>query len=130
MSGDLRCGHIGSSLTHHRNTYFLSPNPYSCPCEGQESQGRHEISALWQVTMVLPPYSSPLLFPLPSRKAISVINDNLQSHTFSCPFSNQIVAIVCQPPNSNLSYGQEKNRSMWLKYWLGAGFHVEHLALM
>lgn len=83
---------------------------------------------------LLSPYSSPLLFPLSSSKAISVINDNLQSHTFTCPFWEQIVTIFCQPPNNNLFHGQEKRQTHmvkisdrnWISHWV-VGFHVDYL---
>lgn len=75
---------------------------------------------------LLPPYSFPSLFLLPSSKAVSVINDNLQSHTFTCPFWNP----GCLLSMAIFFMVRRKDRPMWLKYWIESVYHIELLALM
>ena len=75
--------------------------------EGMRSQ--HCSKQPWVTASLFCPSS----LPLPSSKAISVINGNLESHIFAWPFWNQIVAIFHQPPNSNLFMVKRKDRPMW-----------------
>lgn len=134
MSGDVRFGHVRFPDTPQNYRHLISKS-LQLPTWGSRAWGK-----AWHLSTVarnhgLLLYSSPLLFPLPSSKARTVINDNLQIHASTCPFWYQIVAMFCQPPNSSLFHGQGKRQSHvvkvlnmnWISNWaLGSHADLQH----
>lgn len=112
--GHVRGWHMTFCSTTQKSTHLLS-NLYSCPCEGQESEGRHKISELLQATIsycifILPFFTLPFPAVRPCLWSMTICKDTLSlvlSETKLWPF----VTV------------RRKGTPMCLKYWIATGFH-------